>query len=181
MEGTAKFARGAAVAARLITLINLVGGVIIGVVMDGRALTDALHRYAVLSVGDGLVSQIPALLISTASGVIVTKTSVDARLSQAMALPFLSNPRAMVTSAAVLAGIGMLPGIPTIPFLVMAGIVYALYSQTKDVDAPAPAAAAAKGAGAKGGKSGGAKGDGEPHESKGVEDLLAVDRLNVEI
>jgi flagellar biosynthesis protein FlhA len=182
MDGAGKFVRGDAVAALLITIINLVGGVIIGVGMAGRPLTEALHRYAVLSVGDGLVSQIPALLISTASGVIVTKTSLDARLSQAMALPFLSNPRALLTTSAVLAGIALVPGIPKIPFLALAAVVYALYTQTKDVEAlteaPKAAAAAAKGAKEKPVK--GAS-DGEPAEPKGVDDLLAVDRLNVEI
>jgi flagellar biosynthesis protein FlhA len=187
MDGAGKFVRGDAVAALLITLINLVGGVIIGVVMDGRPLTEALHRYAVLSVGDGLVSQIPAILISTASGVIVTKTSIESRLSQAMALPFLSNPRAMATSAAVLAGIGLLPGIPSIPFFVLAGVVYAIYVQTKDVEkvlTPAPPAAkgaAGKEKGGKGSGSKGAGGEGESQDSKGVEELLTVDRLNVEI
>jgi flagellar biosynthesis protein FlhA len=186
MDGAGKFVRGDAVAALLITLINLVGGVIIGVVMDGRPLTEALHRYAVLSVGDGLVSQIPAILISTASGVVVTKTSMEARLSQAMALPFLSNPRAMATSAAVLAGIGMLPGIPSIPFLALAGLLYAIYVQTRDVEKIlTPAAPAAKGAAGKDkvGKAGASKAgaEGESQDSKGVEELLTVDRLNVEI
>lgn len=185
MDGAGKFVRGDAVAALLITLINLVGGVVIGVVMDGKPLTDALHRYAVLSVGDGLVSQIPALLISTASGVIVTKTSLDARLSQAMALPFLTNPRALLTSSAVLGGLALVPGLPKVPFLALAGVLYLLYVQTRDTD---KATAAAKAGGSSRatvkdktvkGQTGATETDGT--ESKGVDDLLAVDRLNVEI
>lgn len=188
MDGAGKFVRGDAVAGLLITLINLVGGVIIGVLMDNRTLAEAIHRYAVLSVGDGLVSQIPALLISTSSGVIVTKTSMESRLAKAMAMPFLSNPRALVTTAAVLGGISLLPGLPMTPFLILGGICYMLYLQTRGVDAvfeqdkkTSTGGVATKNE--KGAKSGAAPaGDADAHgDHKKVDDLLAVDRLSVEI
>lgn len=183
MDGAGKFVRGDAVAGLLITIINLVGGVIIGVVMDNRTFGDAIHRYAVLSVGDGLVSQIPALLISTASGVIVTKTAMEAQLSKAMAMPFLTNPRALITTAAVLGGIGMLPGMPMLPFLVLGSICYVMYRQTRDVDAVFEKEAKESADTNKTDKSarpGAPEGEAGADHKK-VDDLLALDRLSVEI
>ncbi|MBI3820850.1 MAG: flagellar biosynthesis protein FlhA [Planctomycetes bacterium] len=188
MDGAGKFVRGDAVAGLLITIINLVGGVIIGVVMDKRGISEALHRYAVLSVGDGLVSQIPALLISTASGVIVTKTAMESRLSKAMAMPFLTSPRALVTTSAVLGGIGLIPGLPMLPFVILSGFCYIMYLQTRDVDKyfeqdKKQGAGAGKHDKTGAGKAHGAgAADGEPAaDHKKVDDLLAVDRLSVEI
>lgn len=193
MDGAGKFVRGDAVAGLLITLINLVGGVIIGVVMDNRPLGEALHRYGVLSIGDGLVSQIPALLVSTASGVIVTKTAVEGRLSTAMAMPFLTSPRSLASTSAVLLGLGLLPGIPTLPFATLAMVCYVMYRQTRDVEVIMNAESdarrdrklgGAKGLPAKGAKGGdAAQGDApaDATDPKKVDELLQVDRLGIEI
>ncbi|MFN0205092.1 MAG: flagellar biosynthesis protein FlhA [Planctomycetota bacterium] len=192
MDGAGKFVRGDAIAGLLITIINLVGGVLIGVLMDGRPLGEAVQRYAVLSVGDGLVSQIPALLISTASGVIVTKTAMEARLSKEMALPFLSHPRAILTTAAVLCGIALLPGIPMLPFVALAAVCYIFYNQTRSVEQLYENEGAANTTHAKGtakGKKGhgadanaNAKGaEAEHADPKKVDDLLQVDRLSAEV
>ncbi|HKE01402.1 MAG TPA: flagellar biosynthesis protein FlhA, partial [Planctomycetota bacterium] len=175
MDGAGKFVRGDAVAGLLIVVINLVGGVILGT-LGGLDVASAMRRYAVLSVGDGLVTQIPALFIATAAGVVVTKTSTTSRLSRDMAMPFLTNPRALATGAAILGCIGFVPGIPLLPFLGAASVFLALWTQTRGVEAakeegkaPAPSAAG-KGA------EGEAGGDG-----KRVDDLLGVDRLGIEI
>jgi flagellar biosynthesis protein FlhA len=190
MDGAGKFVRGDAIAGLLITIINLVGGVLIGVLMDGRPLGEALRRYAVLSVGDGLVSQIPALLISTASGVIVTKTAMEARLSKEMALPFLTHPRALISTAAVLGGLSLLPGIPMLPFLSLAAVSYLFYRQTRNVEdvnesggESARAAGAAHGKGKKGTgtEADGKNTDHEAADHKKVDELLQVDRLCLDI
>ncbi|MBL8692520.1 MAG: flagellar biosynthesis protein FlhA [Planctomycetes bacterium] len=182
MDGAGKFVRGDAVAGLLITIINLIGGAVVGTVMEGRELADSIRHYAILSVGDGLVSQIPALLVSTASGIVVTKTSMEGRLSREMAMPFLSNPRALATSSAVLAGLALIPGLPKLPFLGLAALTYAFYSWTKDTEPIIEAERAKAQADAKPGAAASkeaAAAEGTDH--KKVDDLLGVDRLAVEI
>ncbi len=183
MDGAGKFVRGDAVAGLLITAINLIGGVVIGTVLEKRPLVDAIRHYAVLSVGDGLVSQIPALLIATAAGIVVTKTTMEARLSREMALPFLSHPRALATASAVLAGVALLPGLPKLPFLALSGLMFFLYRQTRGIEALMEAHGSADAAAAAGTPESGeaAEGDGTSSDAKKVDDLLAVDRLGVEI
>ncbi len=122
MDGASKFVRGDAIAGVLITFINVIGGLIIGPLQHGLSLTQALNNYTVLTVGDGLVSQMPALIISTAAGLLVTKAGASDKEDKAMLGQLSAYPTALGMSAAVMAGMSLLPGIPMLPFLLIAGV-----------------------------------------------------------
>ncbi|MCD6360773.1 MAG: FHIPEP family type III secretion protein, partial [Armatimonadetes bacterium] len=110
MDGATKFVRGDAIAAIIIVLINIVAGMIIGVARLGLAPAEALQRFALLTVGDGLVSQIPALLVSTATGLVVTRAASDQDLGRDVIGQMLAQPRAVAIVAVMLALFGMVPG-----------------------------------------------------------------------
>jgi flagellar biosynthesis protein FlhA len=120
MDGASKFVRGDAVAGILITLVNVIGGMIIGVVQQGLQVRDALQSYTILTVGDGLVSQIPALIVSTAAGIVVTKVSTEVNLGDQIRDQFLVHPRAIGTAAGILLVLGLIPGLPQFPLLALA-------------------------------------------------------------
>ena len=120
MDGASKFVRGDAVAGLLITLINIVGGIIIGVLQMRMSIGDAGASYTLLTIGDGLVSQIPALIISVAAGLLVSKAGVEGAAEQAFAAQFTGYPRALAVVCGVLIIIALLPGMPPLPFLLMA-------------------------------------------------------------
>ena len=122
MDGASKFVRGDAIAGLIITLINIVGGFAIGLIQKNMGLVDALQTYTLLTIGDGLVSQIPALMLSTAAGIVVTRTSSDNNLGQDISRQILSQPRAIYVVAGALFIFGLTPGLPTLPFLVLSGI-----------------------------------------------------------
>jgi len=119
MDGASKFVRGDAVAGILITIINILGGLIIGAVQLDMPIVEALETYTVLTVGDGLVSQIPALLISTSAGIIVTRAASEDTLARMMTSQLLTKPRASYISGGVLVTLGLIPGLPTLPFLLL--------------------------------------------------------------
>jgi flagellar biosynthesis protein FlhA len=142
MDGASKFVKGDAMAALLIIAINIVGGFVIGMLQKGLAFGDALSRYTLLTVGDGLAAQIPALLISTATGIIVTRAAAQANLGAEVAQQVLAEPRLVVISGAALGLLGLAPGLPKLPFLVVgAGLVWlGRVSQRRRTAAPpAPA------------------------------------------
>jgi flagellar biosynthesis protein FlhA len=120
MDGAAKFVRGDAVAGLLITGINLVGGLIIGVGQMGISLADAAHSYTLLTVGDGLVTQIPALIVSTAAGLLIAKAGVAERADRALLGQFGTHPKALATGAGLMAVLAVMPGLPALPFLAIA-------------------------------------------------------------
>jgi len=122
MDGAAKFVRGDAIAAVIITSINIVGGLAIGLIRFGMPLADALSTFTTLTIGDGLVSQIPALLVSTAAGIVVTKGGVEGSADAALIkqLGGSAKPLAVVAGAASL--LAVMPGLPTLPFLTLAGL-----------------------------------------------------------
>ena len=120
MDGASKFVRGDAIAGLLITFITVVGGIIIGVAQHSMSFGDAARAFTVLTVGDGLVSQIPALIVSTAAGLLVSKSGVRGAADKALGKQLSSYPKALGMSAAVMALIAVLPGIPMIPFLSLA-------------------------------------------------------------
>ena len=123
MDGASKFVKGDATAGIVITIINIVGGLIIGVIQLHMDITQALGTYTILTVGDGLVSQIPALLISTATGLIVSRASgKDESLSVDIKNEMFSDPRVLGVVAGLLGFMGIVPGMPTIPFLTIATI-----------------------------------------------------------
>ncbi len=123
MDGAAKFVRGDAIAAILITFINILGGFIIGILQRGMTFPDALTTYTLLTVGDGLVSQIPALVVSTSAGLIITRASSEQHLGFDIQNQLMAKPRALFITSAVLLFFGFMPGLPTMPFLVLATIV----------------------------------------------------------
>ena len=122
MDGAAKFVRGDAVAGLIITLINVVGGIIIGVAQNGMSLADASEAYTMLTVGDGLVSQIPALIVSTAAGMLVTKSGSTGSADKAVFGQLGGYPSALGLSSFLMAALALLPGIPMLPFLAIAAV-----------------------------------------------------------
>lgn len=121
MDGAAKFVRGDAIAGLLITFINVVAGIIIGVGQQDMSFGDAANTYTLLTVGDGLVSQIPALIVSTAAGMVVTKAGVAGSADKAVFGQLSGYPSALGVSSFLMVGLALLPGIPMLPFLILAG------------------------------------------------------------
>ncbi|HFH3795239.1 TPA: flagellar biosynthesis protein FlhA [Yersinia enterocolitica] len=143
MDGASKFVRGDAVAGLLIMVINVVGGLLVGVLQHNMAVGHAAETYTLLTIGDGLVAQIPALVISTAAGVIVTRVSTDQDVGQQMVTQLFNNPRVMVLSAAVLGLLGMVPGMPNFVFLLFTAALLALAWRLRGKQSQQPAAAEA--------------------------------------
>lgn len=123
MDGATKFVRGDAIAGIIITLVNIIGGLVIGVAMQNYSFVEAAQIYTRLTVGDGLVSQIPALVISTAAGLIVTRAASSHNLAVDMGEQLTRYPRSLYVGAAMLASFGLVPGMPTLPFLAVAGML----------------------------------------------------------
>ena len=170
MDGAGKFVRGDAIAALIITAINIIGGLIMAIVYRQMTFSDAFSQYTVLTIGEGLVAQIPGLMISTAAGVLVTKGASETGLSHEIGEQLLSSSRSLRYVAAILVVMSLLPGMPTVLFLGVA-VALVVFGQSIDTniknDAAAVAAEAAK-----------------PNEEQAgpqIEDLLAVDRLGIEI
>lgn len=168
MDGASKFVKGDAIAGLLINAVNIVGGFIIGVAQRGMPFADALSTYTLMTVGDGLVSQIPALITATAAGMIVTRSASGTALDKEMRTQLLGKPKPLLIVSGSLALLAVVPGLPTIPFMLLAGLSGAvgfvtLKEQdeiTKKSDVP-PVQAAVK-----------------PEQ---IEDYLQVDPLEVEI
>ena len=124
MDGASKFVKGDATAGIVITIVNIVGGLIIGIVQGGLDIQTALTTYTILTVGDGLVSQVPALLISTATGLIVSRASgKEESLSTDIKNEMFSDPRILGVVSGLLAFMGVVPGMPTLPFLLIATVI----------------------------------------------------------
>src|SRR3954471_19422870 len=121
MDGASKFVRGDAVAGLLIVFINVIGGIIIGVAQQGMSFGDAARTYTVLTVGDGLVTQVPALIVSTAAGLLVSKAGISGSADKAMMKQLSGYPQALGMSAGVMLVLALLPGIPMLPFLALGG------------------------------------------------------------
>jgi flagellar biosynthesis protein FlhA len=148
MDGAAKFVRGDAIAGVLITAVNLVGGLAIGVLRYGLSFGDAATVFATLTVGDGLVSQIPALLISVAAGIVVTKGGTEGRADQAIAGQLGGGPKPLALAAGAATVLALMPGMPAIPFLALAGAAGAAAWARRSVEAEAAAQKAAAAAAA---------------------------------
>ena len=120
MDGASKFVRGDVVAGIIITVINIIGGFIIGIAQMGLTWENSIRTYAMLTVGDGLVTQIPALLMSTAAGMIVTRATSESNLGQDLSEQLSRRPAAILISSIMIAVFGMIPGLPTRPFFILA-------------------------------------------------------------
>jgi flagellar biosynthesis protein FlhA len=122
MDGAAKFVRGDAIAGLLITVINIFGGLAIGLLRHGMPFADAAATFTTLTVGDGLVSQIPALLVSTAAGIVVTKGGVEGSADAALVRQLGGSPKPLALAGGVALVLALLPGLPTLPFMALAGL-----------------------------------------------------------
>ena len=173
MDGASKFVRGDAIAAIIITIINIGGGFVIGMLQLGMPAGEALARFTILTVGDGLVSQIPALLVSTSAGLVVTRQTSEFNLGQAITLQIFRQNRAVYLAAGALLLFGLIPGLPTVPFLALAlligGLTTILSRRVRKLDQADAASELA------------APEVEEPAEGVRSEDLFILDRLELEI
>src|SRR5574337_406485 len=126
MDGASKFVSGDAIAGIIIVLINIIGGIIMGI-RQGMPVSEALQHYTILTVGDGLVSQIPSFIIATASAVIITKTSSSENLGKDLAGQLFTQPKAVAFAAGILAMFSIVPGLPKLPFMILAGFFGMLF------------------------------------------------------
>lgn len=183
MDGASKFVRGDAIAAILITLINVLGGFAIGILQKGMTVSEALQRFTLLSIGDGLVSQIPALITSTAAGILVTRAAAKEELGSELTRQLLAYPRVLTILTVMLVVFGLVPGLPMIPFFFLATVTGILAYNLKGTEfqlakaaASGDAAAVETSAGAAGGKGAAAGGKGDK-----LEPLLNLDTLQIEL
>jgi flagellar biosynthesis protein FlhA len=190
MDGASKFVRGDAVACIIITLVNVVGGFAIGVFQMDLSLGEAIQKFTLLSIGDGLVSQIPALILSVGAGILVTRASDNSNLGTQLATQLFRYPKAMKITAGMMAVFGLMPGMPMIPFFVLAGIAGYLGKLIEAADLSVASAASgsqpagsSKAASSKGGKAGGAAAPAAPApgSSEDVRKLIEMDVFAVEI
>lgn len=126
MDGASKFVKGDAIAALIITAINLLGGFAVGIFQNGLSPADAWHRYALLTVGDGLVSQLPALVISTATGIIVTRSASKENMGADISRQMTASPRVLYMTGGALIAISVVPGIPKVPLLILGALWLAM-------------------------------------------------------
>jgi flagellar biosynthesis protein FlhA len=126
MDGASKFVKGDAMAAVIITFINLVGGIVIGMMQHGLSFSDATHHYSLLTVGDGLAAQIPALLISVATGIIVTRSGSKSDLGSELTAQILGQKKAPLVAGGVILAFALIPGLPKIPFILIGGLFTAI-------------------------------------------------------
>ena len=169
MDGAAKFVRGDVIAGLIITVINIIGGFIIGMVQHGMTWRQSITTYSMLTVGDGLVTQIPALLLSTAAGLIVTRATSESNLGEDLRIQVTRRPAAIVIAAIVIAFFGIIPGLPTRPFFflaVAAGVYAAIVIRQQSVAERARIDEETKVA---------------EEVPERIEDYLAIDILSVEI
>lgn len=149
MDGASKFVRGDAVAAVVITLVNILGGLTIGVLQQGMTVAAAAQTYTLLTVGEGLVAQVPALIVSTAAGIVITRAASEVNLGFEITRQMLISPKAVGTASGILLALGLVPGLPHVAFLALGGLTawmaYQINAQQKASEAvPAPASAEVK-------------------------------------
>jgi flagellar biosynthesis protein FlhA len=189
MDGASKFVRGDAIAAILITLINIIGGFAIGIMQKGMTMNEALSRFTMLSIGDGLVSQVPALITSVAAGILVTRATSKNDLGRELSRQLLFYPKALTILSVMLGFLAIVPGLPTMPFLTMSVLIGLLsYSIHKS---GMPEFASANAAGAPAGMNGkpadgkapiaGAATAAEAKAADKIETLLTLDTLQIEL
>jgi flagellar biosynthesis protein FlhA len=132
MDGASKFVKGDAIAAILITLVNLIGGFVVGVAQNGMSFVDAIHTYSLLTVGDGLVSQIPALLLSVATGLIVTRSTADDDMGSDIVRQLTRYQQPLRVAGVAAIAMCLIPGLPKLPFLITGGLVLFLSTRTPE-------------------------------------------------
>jgi flagellar biosynthesis protein FlhA len=181
MDGASKFVRGDAVAAAIIVVVNILGGFAIGILQQGMSLIEALQRYTILTIGEGIVTQIPALLISTATGIIVTRAAAESSFGQDLSKQLIQEPRALAIAAGLLVLFGLF-GLPPLFMFIMAAILAGLFLRQRRVRTRALAVAAAPGAnGAAAGAAGGTANQPAVKPAESVVPLLSYDPMELEI
>src|SRR5215470_13646377 len=176
MDGASKFVRGDAVAGLVIVAINIFAGMIVGVAQHGMSFGDAAATYTTLSIGDGLVSQIPGLLVSTGAALLSTRGSASAELGKSLGNQLLGKARPAKAAAGVLATLALIPGMPHLAFILLAGGL--AWVATRKVEKAAAAAAADKG---KPGAPGPNKAEGPAAQKAEIESLLPVELLGIDV
>ena len=121
MDGASKFVRGDAVAGILILFVNIIGGLVIGVVQHDMTFADAAHNYTLLTIGDGLVAQIPSLLLAAAAGLLVSRSTTEQDMGDEIVNQLLKDPKTLAVTSGIIGGMGLIPGMPNLPFLLLAG------------------------------------------------------------
>ena len=173
MDGASKFVRGEAIAGLIIMAINVIGGLIIGSLEKGLSISEAAQSYTLLTIGDGLVSQIPALIVSTSAGIIISRAAAEASMGKDFARQFATRPEALALAGGIVFIFGLLPGLPTVPFTMLAllllGLAYVAYRTHRELEA-APEEKEAE-----------APSVPEETPSEVVEELLVVDILELEV
>ncbi|MBQ5939621.1 flagellar biosynthesis protein FlhA [Massilia sp. AB1] len=178
MDGASKYVKGDAVAGIMITLINVIGGLIVGVVQHSMAVGDAATTYTLLAIGDGLVAQLPSLIISIAAGMVVSRVASDEDISSQLTNQLFARPEALYITGGIIFGLGVIPGMPTLVFLMLGGALlgggYLLSKRAKAKPAQEAAAAAAEQA---------AAATQAPAESEEAtwQDVMPVDTLGLEV
>ena len=171
MDGASKYVRGDAIAGIMVTVINIVGGLIVGLVQHDMDFASALKNYTLLAIGDGLVAQIPSLIISTAAGIVVSRVASDKNIGDQLINQLLSKPQVLLVTGCIIGGMGIIPGMPHLAFLFFAGVLigsaYLIQKRVKDdaqQEVVAPVAAAPV-----------------ENEEATWQDVLPVDTLGLEV
>jgi flagellar biosynthesis protein FlhA len=189
MDGASKYVHGDAVAGILVTLINVIGGLIVGMIQHDMAFADAIKNYTLLAIGDGLVAQIPSLIISIAAGMVVSRVASDKDVGDQVVGQLFGRPIVMYITGGIIGGMGMIPGMPNLVFLLLGSALFGAGYLVEKRQKNAPAAGAPGAAGGQGGAAGAAGGAGgaaaatTPAEQEEAtwQDVMPVDTLGLEV
>jgi flagellar biosynthesis protein FlhA len=179
MDGASKYVRGDAVAGIMVTVINIVGGLLVGMLQHDMGFAAAAKTYTLLAIGDGLVAQIPSLIISTAAGIVVSRVASDQDIGTQLVGQLFAKPQVLYITAGIIGGMGLIPGMPNLVFLLLAGSLAGVaYLASKRLKQPAQAEEAAGGPGAAGAAPAAAAAE---QEEASWQDIMPVDTLGLEV
>ncbi|TWI64565.1 flagellar biosynthesis protein FlhA [Pseudoduganella lurida] len=193
MDGASKYVRGDAVAGIMVTVINIVGGLLVGLIAHDMPFADAVKNYTLLAIGDGLVAQIPSLIISLAAGAVVSRVASEVDIGSQLIGQLFAKPQVLFITAAIIGGLGLIPGMPNLVFLLLAGSLggagYMMMKKERLAEENGTARGPSGGGGAAAGASGGGAGAGggaqggpaAESEEATWNDVLAVDTLGLEV
>jgi flagellar biosynthesis protein FlhA len=178
MDGASKYVRGDAVAGIMVTVINIVGGLLVGLLQHDLGFAQALQTYTLLAIGDGLVAQLPSLIISTAAGIVVSRVASDQDIGTQLVGQLFAKPQVLYITAGIIGGMGLIPGMPNLVFLLLAsllaGSAYLVSKRRREAPAQQEAAAAAAAAAAPAAA-------GAEQEEASWQDIMPVDTLGLEV